>query len=139
MPLKIFLDTNIFLDLLLKRTGELDEIKLIFDAVETKFLEIYISESVLITTIYFLQKQNIDALSVARLIIQDLQILPFKKEIFDYPIENFKDTEDGFLYFLALDAKMDFFITRNIYDFKNHLKELPVFYPKQFIELNLHK
>jgi predicted nucleic acid-binding protein len=137
MALKIFLDTNILLDFLLKREGELSEINNIFDSVSNNTLEIYISESVLTTTIYFLQKQNIDALSVSRLLIENLQIVPFKKEIFLYPVETFKDTEDGLLYFLALDAQMDFFITRNTDDFKNNDKKLPVFSPKQFIQTKL--
>ena len=136
---KVFLDTNILLDFLLQRTGELEEIKLIFNPPSGKILDLFVSESVLITAVYFLQKQNIDALSVTRLLVQNLSILPFKKEIFNSPVETFQDTEDGLLYFLAFDAKMDFFITRNTNDFKNHLKELPVFSPKQFIQSYLPK
>ncbi len=139
MATKIFLDTNIVLDFLLERVGEFEEIKLIFNAATDKVLDLYVSESVLTTAIYFLQKQNIDALNVTRLLIQNLSVLLFKIEIFASPIQSFKDPEDGLLYFLALDAKMNYFITRNTDDFKNHLKELPVFSPKQFLQLNLFK
>jgi predicted nucleic acid-binding protein len=133
MAPKIFLDTNILLDFLLKRQGELEEIKSIFNAGVDKSLDIYVSESVLTTTIYFLQKQNIDALAVARELMPDLFILPLTKGIFSYPIETFKDTEDGILYFIALDHKLDYFITRNTDDFKNHLEDLPVLTPSLFI------
>lgn len=133
MAPKIFLDTNILLDFLLKRQGELEEIKSIFNAGADKSIDIYISESVLTTSIYFLQKQNIDALNVIRELIPNLFMIPFKKEIFSYPIETFKDTEDGILYFLAFDYKLDYFITRNTDDFKNHLKDLPVLTPSHFI------
>ncbi len=134
MAPKIFLDTNILLDFLLKRQGELEEIKSIFNAGAYRSLDIYVSESVLTTSIYFLQKQNIDALNVIRELIPNLFIIPFKKEIFSYPIETFKDTEDGILYFLALDYKLDYFITRNTDDFKNHLTDLPVLTPSHFIK-----
>jgi predicted nucleic acid-binding protein len=134
MALQIFLDTNILLDFLLKRQGELEEIKTIFNAAAEKLIDIYVSESVLTTSIYFLQKQEVDTLEVIRQLIPNLFIITFKKEIFSYPLENFKDTEDGILYFLALDAKLGYFITRNTEDFKNQVKDLPVLSPSQFIK-----
>jgi predicted nucleic acid-binding protein len=122
------------LDFLLKRQGELEEIKTIFNAAAEKLIDIYVSESVLTTSIYFLQKQEVDTLEVIRQLISNLFIITFKKEIFSYPLENFKDTEDGILYFLALDAKLGYFITRNTEDFKNQVKDLPVLSPSQFIK-----
>ncbi len=134
MAPQIFLDTNILLDFLLKRQGELEEVKSIFNAASDKKLALYVSESALTTSIYFLQKQNIDALGIIRQLLPVLSVLPFKKEIFFAAVETFKDTEDGLLYFLAHDAKLNYFITRNTNDFKNHLKDLPVLSPSQFIQ-----
>lgn len=133
MAPKIFLDSNILLDYIIERPGELEEIISIFEMVQKDQLRLFISESVLTTNIYFLQKQKFDVIQIFRTLLEYIDIIPFKKQILFLPINNFKDSEDGLLYYLALDADMDYFITRNKKDFKTATPSLPVFTPKQFI------
>jgi predicted nucleic acid-binding protein len=134
MANKIFLDTNVVLDFLLARQGELEEIDTIIDFSREKKIDCCISESVIATAIYFLQKQKMPAMEMIRDFCSTCKILPFYTPILYNNIEIFKDVEDGLLYFLALHHKADCFITSNKPDFKKAVASLPVFTPKQFIQ-----
>ena len=134
MASKLFLDINIIIDYVQERDYELDAIKEIMQLAELRKLELFISESVIATSFYFLQKQKIDALSVLREICKTVSVVPFVKDILYYPVEKYKDIEDGLLYFLAAKAKMDYFITRNVKDFVFLFPSLPVMSPTNFLK-----
>jgi predicted nucleic acid-binding protein len=131
---KLFLDTDIILDFILSRKGELHEIEQILNAASTGVFECYISESVITTSMYVLQKEKKDSLQLLRTVCATLNIIPFNLSVLYTSIEIFDDIEDGLLYFLAQQGKMNFYITRNINDFKNAPTILPVFTPKQFFK-----
>lgn len=131
---KIFLDINIIIGYVEERPNELDAIKEIIYLAQLQKIEIFISESVIATSIYLLKKQNIDALSVLREICKIAGVVSFTKDVLYYPIEKYKDTEDGLLYFLAYKAKMDYFITRNVKDFTFLFPTLPVMSPTNFLK-----
>lgn len=134
MASKLFLDTNIIIDYVQERDYELDAIKEIMLLAELGKLELFISESVIATSFYFLQKQKIDALSVLREICKIVNVIPFTKDILYSPVEKYKDIEDGLLYFLAAKAKMNYFITRNVKDFIFLFPSLPVMSPTNFLK-----
>ena len=134
MANKIFLDINIVIDYVEERPNELDAIKEIMYLAQLQKIELFISESVIATSIYVLKKQNIDALSVLREICKTVNVLPFSKDILYYPVEKYKDTDDGLLYFLAYKAKMSYFITRNVKDFTFLFPSLPVMSPTNFLK-----
>lgn len=135
MAYKIFLDTNIIVDILMERNYELDYIYEIFDLAEVGKIDLYISESIITTTFYILQKdKKIDTLSAFREICKTVHVIPFTKDILYSNLEKYKDKEDGILYFLALKAKMNYFITRNVKDFAFTLPSLPVITPARFLK-----
>lgn len=131
---KLFLDTNVIVDYVQERNYELDAIKEIMYLAELENLELFISESVITTTLYLLQKQKIDALSVLREICKVVNVIPFSKDTLYYSLEKYKDIEDGLLYFSASKAKMNYFITRNVKDFVFTLPSLPVMSPTNFLK-----
>ncbi|CAN5654194.1 PIN domain nuclease [soil metagenome] len=135
MANKIFLDTNIVVDFIIKREFELQSTERIFDAVYNNDLEAYISESVISTCVYLLRQHKMDALEIFRELCKFLQVVPFNKNILYMPIEKFKDTEDGLLYFLANHHKLNYFITRNKKDFIYQVPSLPVLTPNEFIKV----
>lgn len=135
MGYKIFLDTNIILDLFMERNFELAAINEIINLSGNRLLEIYISESAITTTFYILRKEKkIDTLSAFRELCKTINVIPFTKDILYFPVEKYKDTEDGILYFLASKAEMDYFITRNAKDFIFLFPSLPVMTPTNFLE-----
>jgi len=131
---KLFLDTNIIVDYVQERNYELDAIREIMYLAELENLELFISESIITTTLYLLQKQKIDALSVLREICKVVNVIPFSKDTLYYSLEKYKDIEDGLLYFSASKAKMNYFITRNVKDFVFILPSLPVMSPTNFLK-----
>ena len=134
MIYKLFLYTNIIIDYVQERKHELDAINEIIYLAELEKIELFISESTVTTSFYVLQKQKIDALPVLREICKTINFIPFSKDILYYPIEKYKDTEDGLLYFLASKAKMNYFITRNVKDFTYLFPSLPVMSPTNFLK-----
>ena len=134
MAYKLFLDTNIIIDYVQERVNELDSIKEIMYLAEIDKIELFISESIITTSFYILQKEKIEALPVLREICKIVNTLPFSKDILYHPIEKFKDIEDGLLYFLAVKNKMDYFITRNVKDFTFLFPSLPVISPINFLK-----
>lgn len=134
MAHKLFLDTNVIIDYVQERTYELDVIKEIFLLAENRKVELFISESIITTSFYVLQKNRIVALPVLREICKVVNTLPFSKDVLYHPIEKFKDIEDGLLYFLAVKNKMDYFITRNVKDFTFLFPSLPVLSPTNFLK-----
>ena len=134
MANKVFLDTNIVVDLLLQRKYELDSIEEIFRLDEKEIVDLYISESVITNTFYIARKHKIDTLSFIREICKTVNVIPFTKDILYHSLEKYKDTEDGILYFLAFKAKMNFFITRNVKDFTFLFPSLPVMSPTNFLK-----
>ncbi|MEO6893642.1 MAG: PIN domain-containing protein [Ginsengibacter sp.] len=134
MEYKLFLDTNIIIDYVQERINELDAIKEIMYLAELRKLELFISESIITTSFYILQKEKIEALPVLREICKVVNTIPFSKDILYFPLENYKDVEDGILYFLAHKNKMDYFITRNVKNFTFQFPTLPVLSPTNFIK-----
>jgi predicted nucleic acid-binding protein len=135
MAYKIFLDTNIIIDLLMERSYELDAINEIIILGGREIINLYISESVIANTFYILKKEKrIDPLSAFREMCKTMNVVPFSKDLLYYPLEKYKDTEDGLLYFLAYKSKIDYFITRNVKDFTFLFPSLPVMSPTNFLK-----
>ena len=134
MGYKLFLDTNIIIDFVQERTNELDAIKEIIHLAELGKIDLFISESIITTSFYVLQKERIEALPVLREICKIIRAIPFSIDILFLPLEKYKDMEDGILYFLAFKYKMDYFITRNVKDFTFLFPSLPVLSPTNFIK-----
>ena len=134
MANKLFLDINIIIDFVEERPNELDAIKEIIFLAQLNKVELFISETVIATSIYLLKKQNIDALSVLREICKIVDVIAFSKDILYFPLEKYNDTEDALLYFLAYKAKMNYFITRNVKDFTFLFPSLPVMSPTNFLK-----
>lgn len=135
MAYKIFLDTNIIVDLLMERDYELKAINEIFILAGKGKTGIYISESIITTTFYIVRKEKrINPLAAFREMCKTINVIPFSKDILYYSLEEYRDKEDGLLYFLAYKAKMDYFITRNVKDFTFLFPSLPVMSPTDFLK-----
>lgn len=134
MVYNLFLDTNIIIDYVQERKNELDAIKEIMHLAELEKVQLFISETIITTSFYVLQKAKIEALPVIRELCKIINVIPFQKDILYFPVEKYKDIEDGLLYFLALKGKINYFITRNVQDFTFLFPSLPVMTPTNFLK-----
>ena len=133
---KIFVDTNILLDLLFQRRGFFLDAKRLFNYSKSRNIDIFIS-AISINTIYYLLQKKFTKEHSKHLLeyIYDItDILPFDENIiFLAHQSSFKDLEDAFQYFTAKEHNNPLLITRNLKDFT--VDDLSVLSPQQFLEI----
>ncbi len=132
---KLFIDTNIVIDLLSRREPFFEEAAELFSLADIKQVELSVSSLTIANTSYILMKQlgSNKAKSVLRKLRLILRVLPLDDKIIGLTLndETFSDFEDGLQYFTAIEAGQELIITRNLKDFKN--SKLPAMTARQFI------
>lgn len=134
---KVFVDTNIVIDLLAKREPFFSEAAALFSLADKGKIKLSVSSLTIANTSYTLLRQV--SASKAKAILRSLKlmidILPLDDKIVELALndESFSDFEDGLQYFTALENGQDLIITRNLKDFKN--SKLPTMTAQQFINL----
>ena len=134
---KVFVDTNIVIDLLAKREPFFSEAAALFSLADKGKIKLSVSSLTIANTSYTLLRQV--SASKAKAILRSLKlmidILPLDDKIVELALndETFSDFEDGLQYFTARENRQDLIITRNLKDFKN--SELPTMTAQQFINL----
>lgn len=134
---KIFLDTNIIIDLLNERVPFSKYAIQIFKKAEEQSIVLYTSSHSIATTHYILKKY-IDEKKL-REILNDLidlvNVVPVDLEILRSGLNSkYKDFEDSIQIYCANNIKdISFIVTRNIKDFKD--SEITALPPEQAIEL----
>lgn len=134
MSKKVFLDTNVILDLLGEREPFYNSIAQVATLADQKKLHIVVSPISFATVNYFLSK--FEGASVAKEKLRKFKVLCAISKIDETIIEkglnsDFEDFEDSLQYFCAIDAQCDIIITRNAKDYKK--SSLPVMTAQEFI------
>lgn len=133
---KLFVDTNIVLDLLAKREPFFDEAAILFSLADKNKIKLTLSALTIANTSYILLKQldSVKVKSVLRKLRLIASILPIDDKIIGLALndDSFSDFEDSLQYFTAIENDQELILTRNLKDFKN--STLPVMTAKQFIE-----
>ncbi len=134
MRTRLFLDTNIMLDLLGERIPFYNSIAKIATLADKEQISIVVSALSYATVSYFLTKyENIekakDKLRKFKIIseICDLDELIIEKGL----NSNFSDFEDSLQYFSALKSECSILITRNGKDFK--LSQIPILTAEEYL------
>lgn len=133
---KIFIDTNIVIDLLSRREPFYEEAAELFSLADKKQVELSVSSLTIANTSYVLMRQmdSSEAKSVLRKLRLIFKTLALDDKIIGLALndDTFHDFEDGLQYYTAIEFEQDIIITRNLKDFKN--SKLPTMTAKQFIE-----
>jgi len=133
---KIFIDTDVILDLVFERKPFFYDSQRILSLVEKNKLSGFTS-SLILANCYYIISSNINKKTAAQTISKLrslLKVLPLTdKEIGEALNSNMKDFEDGLQYFIAVNNGLTTIITRNIADYKNI--DINVFLPKDFLKL----
>ncbi|MBS4061908.1 MAG: PIN domain-containing protein [Bacteroidetes bacterium] len=133
---KLFVDTNIVIDLLSRRELFFEEAAIVFSLADKKKIKLSVSSLTIANTSYALLKQmdSNKAKAILRKLRLIVEILPLDDKIIDLALndETFNDFEDSLQYFTALENGQDIILTRNLKDFKS--SKLPTMTAKQFIE-----
>ena len=118
--IKVFIDTNIFLDILCKREQFVDDALSIFDMAVDNQIELLISD-LSIANIKYITRKEIpidkfyDLIKTFRPIFT---IVPLGADVIDKALDlRANDFEDALQYFSAVQANADCLVTRNIKDY----------------------
>jgi len=132
--MKILLDTNVVLDLLLERDNFFQSAKEIFEQIENREINGYLCATT-ITTIHYLVMKSYDKIKANEIIKELLklfEIVDVNKSILLKAIENNgKDFEDSVIYSGAEFFEIDVIITRDKKGFKN--SNIKVLNPIEFL------
>jgi predicted nucleic acid-binding protein len=132
--MKILLDTNIVLDLLVQREPFCNDAKTIFELIESNEVNGYLCATS-ITTIYYLISKSVDKLQANEIIenlLQLFNVADVNKNILLKSLQNNgKDFEDSVIYTSAEYFNIDVIITRDKKGFKQ--SNIKVMQPKKFL------
>lgn len=133
---KLFIDTNIVLDLLGKREPFYKDAAMLFSLADRGKVKLYISSLTIANANYVLSK--LKSKKEARVILLKFKILVIVLELNDKIIElslnddAFKDFEDGLQHYTAIENEIEIIITRNLKDFKS--SKIPVMTAGQYLK-----
>ena len=133
---KIFIDTDIVLDLLAKRKLFYTPAAHLFTLADRGKLDINVSSLTFATLFYLLSKDN--GQERAKKILFKLKslvtVLPVDNKIIELALSSeFKDFEDGIQYFCAIENKCAAILTRNLADYK--YADIPVMTAESFLKV----
>ena len=131
---RVFVDTNIVLDLLQKRDEFYSDAQDLFTLADKKEVKLYVSALTIENTHYLLSKFY--NLNEARKILLKfkvlVEVLAVNDKIIDLSLaSDFNDFEDGMQYYTAIENNMELILTRNKKDFKN--SNLPVLTAREYL------
>lgn len=134
---KLFVDTNIVLDLLAKREIFFEEAQILFSRADKKQIKIYIS-SLTFANMHYILSRNIDEKEVRNVLRKFkvlVNVLPMNDKVLDLALSSkLKDFEDAIQYYTAIENGIKIIITRNLKDFK--FSNIPVMTAKEYIVRN---
>ena len=131
---RIFLDTNVILDLLGERVPFFDSIAKVATLADQKKLAIIVSPLSFTTIDYVLNKYETSesVLNKLRKFKIICEVCEVNEETIDKALtSNFKDFEDAVQYFTALQSNCSIIITRNGKDFKN--STIPIMTAEEYL------
>jgi predicted nucleic acid-binding protein len=133
---KLFVDTNIVIDLLTKREPFYEDAAKLFSLADKNKIKLSLSTLTFANTNYILQKTN--SVSTTREILRRfkilISILTIDDKIIDLALNDnaFIDFEDAIQYYSAIENNQEMIITRNLKDFTS--SKLPVMSASEFIK-----
>ena len=136
MTFKVFIDSDIILDVLAKREPFDKPAALLLSLIEIGKIDGYTSPIVFSNVHYVLRKRvskktTIDSLKYLKSLIQ---ILPLDKRAIELALDSeFNDFEDAIQYFCAEQNNINYIITRNKIDYKK--AEITVLNAKEFLAM----
>jgi predicted nucleic acid-binding protein len=131
---RIFLDTNVLLDLLGERVPFFDSIAKVATLADQKKLAIIVSPLSFTTINYVLNKYESSESVLIKLRKFKIicEVCELNEETIDKALNsNFKDFEDAVQYFTALQSNCSIIITRNGKDFKN--STIPIMTAEEYL------
>jgi len=131
---KLFLDTNVVIDLLGEREPFYDSVAKIATLADKGKIQLIVSALTYSTVFYLLSK--FEDKEIVKEKLRKFKVIAVTSDLTDKVIDKgltsrFRDFEDSLQYYCAIAADCNILITRNGKDFKK--SELPVFTPDEYL------
>ncbi len=135
--MKVFVDTNIFIDILQTREAFSEDSSLVYKLCENNIVDGYIAPITINNIYYICRKTN--KTKLLKDFLLDISIYFNIANMNEETIKKanyFKisDYEDSLQYAMAIQSGCEYFVTRNIKDFK-HVEQIEVLTPSDFIKM----
>ena len=132
--MKVFLDTNIVIDLLDKREPFYIDAVELFTLAYKKEITLFVSPMTSATASYLLRKHGKEGMRKLLGNFRQLsQITTADEKVVDAALaSSFEDYEDALQYYSALTRNVDVIVTRNKKDFTS--ANIPILLPKELLE-----
>jgi predicted nucleic acid-binding protein len=134
--MKVLVDTNVILDVLLKRQNFYELSYEMFKLSEKNKVYGYISASAITDIFYIIQRNDKrgDIYQAMDDLIQIFDIAPVTQTIISSALVlHWKDFEDAVQYCTAVENGFDYIVTRNVADYED--ATIPCVEPAQFLEM----
>ena len=133
---KIFVDSDVILDLLCKREPYYQDAAAVFTLCDKKQLNLYTTSLVFANVYYILRK--IVGIENAKKLVKKIRLLVHVISVEEKEVDlalnsQFSDFEDALQYFTAAEHKIKIILTRNIKDYKGTAVSIQT--PEQFINM----
>jgi predicted nucleic acid-binding protein len=131
MSLKVYIDTNVYLNSIENRDKEVSKNVLAFLA--QKDVQLYLNDLSIINIHYIAKKKRTreEITQILKIILRKQEIVSIDKHIIENSLDSeFKDFEDGVQYFCARRVDADLILTSNKKDFA--YSEIEVLTPLEF-------
>lgn len=138
MKQKVFIDTNVMIDLLARRIPFYENAKLLFSLVDMGKCTAVVAPISFSTTAYLLERKlGYEELSqILRDFASIVEIADIDEQIVRKSLSTtsrFRDIEDAMQHYAALQSECDCIVTRNVKDFQN--SDIPVYSPEDFLKV----
>ncbi|MDR0456101.1 MAG: PIN domain-containing protein [Treponema sp.] len=136
MRKKIFVDSDVILDLLAKRESFYEDAAQLFTLAHEKKIALFTTAVVFANVFYILRKVggNEEAKKQLRNLRLLVHIVPIHENAVDMALNSkFSDFEDGLQYFTAKEHNMPALVTRNTGDYK--VRDISIQTPHEFISM----
>jgi predicted nucleic acid-binding protein len=134
---KVFIDTDIILDLIMKRKPYYFPAAKLFKLIENKKISGHVSSLIFSNLYYIIRKSegNEKAKDILKKLKLLVKIISVNEKIIELGLSsNFKDFEDSIQYYAAIENGIKNLITRNVDDYKK--AKINVFTAEEYINLN---
>ena len=132
---KVFVDTNIVIDLLAKREPFYKDAQDLFTLSDKKEIKLQISSLSFANAYYSIVKhhKSVDAKKYLSKFKVLVEILPLEDKAIELALaSDFGDFEDELQYFIAMDYECDIIVTRNKKDFKS--SKIPIMTAAEYLK-----
>ncbi|MBE9101154.1 type II toxin-antitoxin system VapC family toxin [Vacuolonema iberomarrocanum] len=129
--MRVFIDTNVVLDLLQEREPFIENAERLFERIDAGEIEGFIAATTITNIFYIVRRASGLAIAYDAIaqILTDLTICPVDRDVLEQSLAlNLSDFEDAVQYACALAYGVDFIVTRDTKGFAN--ATIPVILPE---------